>query len=435
VIGNKGYGIPEIFLQKYPQFPARSRFTSSIILRDIHEDAGHTLIHFLYSGEYETINAPLDIDTSDIAREYKISILVYQAARQYGLATLEALAEKYIQRFGDTMSLPDILRETRDAFSTAPDQGETWLLYHLKIKLQHMLEEPARIACTLDEIYSSLGQNFEFDSIVLKMVVEILVDRSSLRGRTLEDGKGHSDRISSCSFGVYRITEYIGEVPIAEVIPVEEPAEDAPPVDNGWPEDAVPVKEPAEDAPPVDNGWPEDAVPVKEPAEDAPPVNNGWPEDAPQVDEPAYEDAPPVETGWPEDAVPVEEPAEYPPVETGWPEEAPPVDEPEPPFQEESFSVHKTAFAEETRQVDDAATGGYSSAADALPIEGSVETVQTHLVRVSYNDLASYRNWGSITSDVKARRASRLAAKGLPIPSEDGFVSIFVAGAGVGAGA
>jgi hypothetical protein len=47
------------------------------MLHDIYEIAGHTLVHFLYSGEYETINVPLNEDTSDIAREYKRSIFIY----------------------------------------------------------------------------------------------------------------------------------------------------------------------------------------------------------------------------------------------------------------------------------------------------------------------------------------------------------------------
>jgi hypothetical protein len=157
------------------------------VLHDIHEDAGHTLVHFLYSGEYETINAPLDEDTSDIAGEYKKSIFVYQASRKYGIDTLEAHALKYIQRFGDGLSFPEMLRITRDVFSTLPE-GETWLPCYINTRLRHMLE-PSRVPCSLEDIYNSLGQNHHFDSVLLKMVVEILSVRLSSPGRTPEDGK------------------------------------------------------------------------------------------------------------------------------------------------------------------------------------------------------------------------------------------------------
>jgi hypothetical protein len=184
VIGNKRYGLPESFLREYPEFPPRSPFSSIITLQDVHEDAGHSLVHFLYSGNYETINSPLNEDTSDIAREYRRSVFVCQASRKYGLTALEALAQHYIQRFSDELSLSDILREGSNVFSNLPE-GETWFPNFIKGQLQRLLK-PSELACNLDELYKSLGQNDHFDSTVLKVVVEIL----SVRLRSLsEDGK------------------------------------------------------------------------------------------------------------------------------------------------------------------------------------------------------------------------------------------------------
>lgn len=173
------------------------------MLHDIHEDAGHTLVHFLYSGEYETINEPLNEDTSDIGREYKRSILVYQASRKYGVDALEARAQKYIQHFGDGLPLHDMLRITRDVFSRLPE-GESWLPCFINTRLQHMLD-PSKIACSLSDLYSNLGHNHHFDSIVLKMVVEIFSVRLSFRGLKPKDGKDpnpnpDSDGLYFCSF-------------------------------------------------------------------------------------------------------------------------------------------------------------------------------------------------------------------------------------------
>ena len=74
-------------------------------MSDVHEDVGHTFVHFLYSGDYETLNWPLDESTSDIAREYKRSILVYQASRIYYLPDLEALAKQKIEQLGEEVSV------------------------------------------------------------------------------------------------------------------------------------------------------------------------------------------------------------------------------------------------------------------------------------------------------------------------------------------
>jgi hypothetical protein len=61
--------------------------------------------------------------------------------------------------------------------------------------------EPSKIACSLDDLYSSLGQNHHFDSIVLKIAVEILSVRLSFRGCTPEDGK---DALTDSIFAILR---------------------------------------------------------------------------------------------------------------------------------------------------------------------------------------------------------------------------------------
>ncbi len=125
-IGNKKYCIPGNCLRKCPQFEQQSFLYSYITLPDIHEDVGHTFVHFLYSGYYETINSSLGEGTPSVAREYKRSVLVYQASRTYQLPALEAFARDYIERLGEELSITDILRITREVFSKLPDD-ETWL--------------------------------------------------------------------------------------------------------------------------------------------------------------------------------------------------------------------------------------------------------------------------------------------------------------------
>ncbi|OKO90000.1 hypothetical protein PENSUB_13541 [Penicillium subrubescens] len=49
---------------------------------------------------------------------------------------------------------------------------------------------------------------------------------------------------------------------------------------------------------------------------------------------------------------------------------------------------------------------------------------QGHIARVSCSDLNLYENWGSLSSKRRAKRASKLKSRGLPLPSETGFISI-----------
>jgi hypothetical protein len=48
------------------------------------------------------------------------------------------------------------------------------------------------------------------------------------------------------------------------------------------------------------------------------------------------------------------------------------------------------------------------------------------LVRAKAADLALYVNWGSISSKKKAHRRKKLASRGLPVPDEDGFISVYI---------
>jgi hypothetical protein len=49
---------------------------------------------------------------------------------------------------------------------------------------------------------------------------------------------------------------------------------------------------------------------------------------------------------------------------------------------------------------------------------------QGHIARISCSDLNLYENWGSLSSKRRAIRASKLRSRGLPVPSETGFISI-----------
>lgn len=124
-----------------------------------------------------------------MAREYRRSVLIYLASRKYGLADLEALARKYIQRFGDELSLPVMLKETKDLFLTLPED-EDWFPSYVKEKLQQMLK-PTEPGFNLNEFYNCIDQDKNFGVFVLKMAVEILFDHLPLWERISEYGKCH----------------------------------------------------------------------------------------------------------------------------------------------------------------------------------------------------------------------------------------------------
>lgn len=142
-------------------------------------------MHFLYSGNYETTRSSSDSDSNSIADEYRRSVLVYHASRICEISGLEALAKHYIERFGERLSLYDVLRLTRDVFSHLPE-GETWLPIYIRSHLQRL--KVGKLRVNLPELYITLGQDHHFDITVMKMVIDMLsaqISDASLKGNEL----------------------------------------------------------------------------------------------------------------------------------------------------------------------------------------------------------------------------------------------------------
>ncbi|KAJ5279040.1 hypothetical protein N7478_004412 [Penicillium angulare] len=154
---SKRYDIPAHFLRNYPKFAPSRLGISTFILSHVDEDVGHTVIHFLYTGGYETVSSPLGGGTSDLAREYNRSVLVYHASRVWGLTDLEVLAQQKMQHFDDELPIIEILRVMRGVFSSLP-AGETWLLGYIQEKLQRQLR-PNDPGLDLGEFYDIIGQD------------------------------------------------------------------------------------------------------------------------------------------------------------------------------------------------------------------------------------------------------------------------------------
>lgn len=175
-IGRKKYGIPRSFLRNYPQLTQKLAGGSQIMLADIEEDVGHTLVHFLYSGSYETIDSALAEETH-VEREYRRSLSVYQASRTYDIPELGELAKNYVEHFDEAVPLYEILRATREVFSKLPED-ESWLPTYMKRVLDRtsMFHERRLddILTALGRISRESGENDAFSLSVMAMVVEKL---------------------------------------------------------------------------------------------------------------------------------------------------------------------------------------------------------------------------------------------------------------------
>ena len=372
-VGRKRFGLPAYFLRKYPQFDHQLLWRTSIDLSDVHEDVGHTLVHFLYSGSYETIDSPLEEGESEIFREYRKAVLAYQASRTYKLLALETLAKRYIELFGEGLTMPDILQITRKIFPKLPED-ETWLPNHIKLRLKQLLVSGGSES-DLDALHKVFGEENSFESVMTRMMLEILSHR--LRHRdNIEDSSNQHSQINNC-------------VDEAEDISTKEP----------WV--AVQSKESQSDYLLVES-YPE---PEEAPAE-AYPEEAAAAENYPEPEEAAAE-------AYPEEAAAAEsypEPEEA--AAEAYPEEA--------------------AAAESYPEAEDAPADAYpEEAADVyFAREESLPSPENHtsklLTKCLLENVYLYEDWENLSPKKRRLRTKKLRARSLPIPDKDGVISTLV---------
>ncbi|RAH51764.1 hypothetical protein BO85DRAFT_493668 [Aspergillus piperis CBS 112811] len=105
----------------------------------IEPQSAHTFIHYLYTGQYETLKTPPSIPQAaeDIPtilntrdkEEFERAVYVYQAAVQYEIPGLLSMAQHFMARFAERLSIEDILRAIRCVYGSLLDDhsGRMWL--------------------------------------------------------------------------------------------------------------------------------------------------------------------------------------------------------------------------------------------------------------------------------------------------------------------
>jgi hypothetical protein len=83
-------------------------------------ETGHTLVHFLYTGLYAT----LDTGAESSAVQLRRALRVYIAASTYTLSELRRLAMQEIERHTENMNLPDTMEAIRDDFEKVPIESQ-----------------------------------------------------------------------------------------------------------------------------------------------------------------------------------------------------------------------------------------------------------------------------------------------------------------------
>jgi hypothetical protein len=160
---NQYSGLKERLNTKSPRAP--------IELRQVDEDIGHTLIHFIYTGRYETLPlGPIPDDAKKTA-EFKRSVLAYCAARLCGIEALEDVTKVKMEEFRLGLSVFDLQHITEEVSSKLP-QNNDWYSENLHNWIKDELVAHVT-TITEGKLPNTIGRSVLFDRAVVKCIAEM----------------------------------------------------------------------------------------------------------------------------------------------------------------------------------------------------------------------------------------------------------------------
>jgi hypothetical protein len=112
----------------------------SVSLPNLDSATAHSLVHYLYTGKYQSLNTQASSDKV-IPEGYRLSARVYCAAVRYKLPGLTELAKEKVASFDEDVSISDVLTVARDhAFPLLPED-DTWYPAYVESALNSAMAE------------------------------------------------------------------------------------------------------------------------------------------------------------------------------------------------------------------------------------------------------------------------------------------------------
>jgi hypothetical protein len=97
----------------------------TLCLPGVSAATGHTLVHYLYTGKYQTLEAKGEEEVAPAHIKLKQALLTFVLASAYDLHDLKSLAKEQIEIYGSRMALVQILDTVKEEFSKM-----TWCWFH-----------------------------------------------------------------------------------------------------------------------------------------------------------------------------------------------------------------------------------------------------------------------------------------------------------------
>jgi hypothetical protein len=181
-IGEKEtYHVPEGIANQIVSLPQRRDKSNPHVARfpEVDDGIAHTFIHYLYTGQYQTLKASTAHGVPRGRIEYERSLLAYRAASQCGLKGLAEHARKYIRRFDKDIHLFDVLSLARRHAPRITE--EVWFSEYLTAKILENFEAEENLF-EQEGFFKGFGEAPDFDKFLAKAMAKLYARKiSSIR--------------------------------------------------------------------------------------------------------------------------------------------------------------------------------------------------------------------------------------------------------------
>ncbi|KAH6974681.1 hypothetical protein EDB80DRAFT_741823 [Ilyonectria destructans] len=107
---NSAMHVHKTLLQPFPGLSSLCGSLShakELRLKGVSQNAGHVLVHFLYTGKYQTLRVDILPPRDGLAAQFRTCLQVYVACKTYELHDLQSLVQVELEQLGQKVAIPD----------------------------------------------------------------------------------------------------------------------------------------------------------------------------------------------------------------------------------------------------------------------------------------------------------------------------------------
>ncbi|KAH6957608.1 hypothetical protein BKA56DRAFT_602195 [Ilyonectria sp. MPI-CAGE-AT-0026] len=140
---NSAMHVHKTLLQPFPGLSSLCGSLShakELRLKNVSQNAGHVLVHFLYTGKYQTLRVDIPSPQGRLTAQFKTCLQVYVASKTYELRDLQILVQIELEQLGQKVDIPDLIALAEEIYPGA-HLGDFWFQSFIHSCLSRMSDD------------------------------------------------------------------------------------------------------------------------------------------------------------------------------------------------------------------------------------------------------------------------------------------------------